>query len=249
MNSLLLALQFFTIIPIKKNLPMEKRHITGMYTVYPWIGAFIGVIACLPLYFEWSSLMTAFVIVGLGILLSGGLHMDGFIDTADAYFSYRDQAKRMEILDDPRVGAFGVMAIVLLIVGKIIIIAEVLSTESFHWLFIITVPFLSRIVLVVLFSITANAKESGLAHFFKQRLLLQILMPLTAIFLFLAICFIGVMTHWLIAITLLLVLLVFICIYRSWSLKNFGGATGDLLGASVELMEVILWITFLLVLS
>lgn len=249
MNSLLLALQFFTIIPIKKNLPMEKRQITGMYTVFPWVGAGIGAFASLALSFEWSPLMTAFVIVSLGILLSGGLHMDGFIDTADAYFSYRDLKKRMEILDDPRVGAFGVMAIVLLIVGKIIIVAEVLSAGSFHWSYVVIIPFLSRIVLVILFSFTVNAKESGLAHFFKQRLQLPIVIPLTSIFLVLAICFIAVMTHGLIAFTLLSVLLIFICVYRSWTLKNFGGVTGDLLGASLELMEVILWITLLLLLS
>lgn len=249
MNSLLLAFQFFTVVPIQKSLPMEKRHITGMYSFFPWIGAVIGSIACLPIYFDWSSLMTAFAVVSLGILLSGGLHMDGFIDTSDAYFSYREQAKRMEILDDPRVGAFGVMATVLLIVGKIIIISEVLSAESFHFLFIIIIPYLSRVVLVILFGITENAKESGLAHFFKQKLHVQTIIPLTTSFLFIAICLIGLMTYWLIAMTLLSVLILFICIYRSWSLKNFGGITGDLLGASLELTEVILWITLLLLLS
>mgnify|MGYP003469351719 FL=1 len=249
MNSLLLALQFFTIIPVKKNLPMEKRQITGMYTVFPLVGAGIGAVASLALYFEWSSLMTAFVIVSLGILLSGGLHMDGFIDTSDAFFSYRDLKKRMEILDDPRVGAFGVMAIVLLIVGKVIIIAEVLSSESFHWIFIMIIPVLSRIVLVTLFSTTVNAKESGLAHFFKQKIHIPLLLPLTACSLFIAICLIGLTTYWLIAITILSVLVVFSCVYRSWTLKNFGGITGDLLGASLELTEVILWITLLLLLS
>lgn len=249
MNSLLLALQFFTIIPIKSNLPMEKRQITGMYTAFPWIGAGIGAVACLALYFEWSSLMTAFAVVSLGIILSGGLHMDGFIDTADAYFSYRDLNKRMEILDDPRVGAFGVLSIVLLILGKVIIIAEVLSSESFHWIFLLTIPVLSRLVLVMLFSTTINAKESGLAYFFKQRIQVQILIPLTAGSLFIAICLIGLLTHWLIAITILSVLFIFSCVYRSWTLKNFGGITGDLLGASLELTEVILWINLLLLLS
>ena len=41
-NSLLLALQFFAIIPVNKNLPMERRPITGMYSVFPWVGAVIG---------------------------------------------------------------------------------------------------------------------------------------------------------------------------------------------------------------
>ena len=67
--------------------------------------------------------------------------MDGFIDLSDAFFSYKDRAKRLEILDDPRVGAFGVMAVVFLVVGKIIIVAEVLSFDSFHWIFLYAYPF------------------------------------------------------------------------------------------------------------
>ena len=85
--------------------------------------------------------MTAFGVVLLGVLLAGGLHMDGFIDLSDAFFSYKDRAKRLEILDDPRVGAFGVMAVVFLVVGKIIIVAEVLSFDSFHWIFLVLIPF------------------------------------------------------------------------------------------------------------
>ena len=57
------------------------------------------------------------------------------------------------------------------------------------------------------------------------------------------------MTEWIIAITFSVVIFAFICLFRSWILKHFGGVTGDLLGASVELSEVILWLTLLLLLS
>ena len=89
---------------------------------------------------------------------------------SDAFFSYKDRAKRFEILDDPRVGAFGVMAVVFLVVGKIIIVAEVLSFDSFHWIFLVLIPFFSRATLTVLFAITKSAKESGLAYFFKKKM-------------------------------------------------------------------------------
>ena len=249
MNSILLALQFFTVLPIHKNLSMEKRPITGMYSFFPWIGAGIGAIACLVLYFEWSSLMTAFSIVVVGVVLSGGLHLDGFIDASDAYFSYKDRLKRFEILEDPRVGAFGVMAVVLLVLGKVIIVSEVLSTESFHWIFVLLIPFFSRVILTVLFSITATAKTSGLAFYFKQKLNVNIVLIATACHFFVSIGILGFVTNWMIAVTFSIVLFTFICVFRSWVLKNFGGITGDLLGASVEMSEVVLWITLLLLLS
>lgn len=59
----------------------------------------------------------------------------------------------------------------------------------------------------------------------------------------------GWMTEWFIAITFLVVIFAFIRLYRSWVLKHFGGVTGDILGASVELTEVILWLTLLLLFS
>lgn len=249
MKSILLALQFFTIVPVRKNLPMEKRQISGMYSLFPWIGAGIGAIACLCLFFEWTPLLTAFSIVIVGILLSGGLHMDGFIDTSDAFFSYKDRLKRFEILDDPRVGAFGVMAVVLLVIGKIIVLSEVLVAESFHWIFVLLIPFFSRATLAMLFVLTRSAKDSGLAFFFKQRMNENVILFVTSFHLCVGVFIIGWLSDWLIAGTFAIVLAVFICLFRNWAIKNFGGVTGDLLGASVEISEVVLWITLLLLLS
>lgn len=249
MSSILLALQFFTVIPVNKNLPMEKRSITGMYSIFPWIGAGIGVITCLMFYFEWSSLMTGFSIVLLSVLLSGGLHMDGFIDTSDAFFSYKDRLKRFEILEDPRVGAFGVMAVVFLVIGKVIVISEVLSTESFHWIFVLLIPFFSRATLGLLFSLTNTAKTSGLAYYFKQKMNANVVIIATACHFFIGLSILGWMTNWVVAVTFAIVLFAFICIFRGWVLKNFGGVTGDLLGASVETSEVVLWLTLLLLSS
>ncbi|WP_313893323.1 adenosylcobinamide-GDP ribazoletransferase [Psychrobacillus sp.] len=249
MTSFLLTLQFFTIIPVHKNLPMEKRHITGMYSLFPLIGAAIGAFACLLLYFEWSPLMIAFGIVLFGIFFSGGLHLDGFIDTSDAFFSYKDRLKRFEILDDPRVGAFGTMAVVLLIVGKVIIVSEVLAAESFHWAFVLLIPFFSRATLTMLFSLTTNAKTSGLAHYFKKKMSAVAVQYAAVLHFVIGFIVIGLLVNWMISVTFAAVLFVFICYFRSWALKHFGGVTGDLLGASVEISEVVLWLTLLLLLS
>lgn len=228
---------------------MERRTITGMYSVFPWIGTVIGAIAYLMLFFEWSPLMTAFSIVLLGIMLSGGLHMDGFIDTSDAFFSYKDRLKRFEILDDPRVGAFGVMAVVLLVVGKIIIVSEVLAAESFHWIFILLIPYFSRSTLITLFAWSNSAKTSGLAYFFKQKMNGNVVLIMAACHFFIGLAIVGWLTDWLIVLTFAVVLFGFMCLFRGWVLRNFGGVTGDLLGASVEVSEVVLWLTLLLLLS
>lgn len=175
--------------------------------------------------------------------------MDGFTDTADAFFSYKDRSKRFEILDDPRVGAFGVMAVVFLSIGKVIIVSEVLSRESFHWIFVLLIPFFSRTILCLLFALTNSAKTSGLAYYFKQKIHSNVVMIAAICHFFIGLAVLGWLTNWMTAVTVAVVLFAFICLFRGWVLRNFGGVTGDLLGASIEISEVVLWLTLLLLLS
>lgn len=91
MNGLLLALQFFTSIPIKKELPLERKDVTAMYVALPVVGAAIGLVmytVSFVLFQElhMGTLLTAVLILLAGIVLTGGLHLDGWADTGDAFF-------------------------------------------------------------------------------------------------------------------------------------------------------------------
>ncbi|HLG27204.1 MAG TPA: adenosylcobinamide-GDP ribazoletransferase, partial [Paenisporosarcina sp.] len=152
MRGVLLALQFFTIFPINKELNMDRKSVTMMFTTLPWIGGAFGLITSIVwLYLDASPLFLAFTIVLLGIVLSGGLHLDGFADTSDAFFSYRNQDKRHEILADPRIGAFGTIALLFLIVGKIILLAEIIILDGMSWQWLVVIPFLARVGMVYYF--------------------------------------------------------------------------------------------------
>lgn len=244
----LLALQFFSVIPVKKQLPMEKSHITAMYSAVPVMGLLFGSVLAASVWLlrettDVSSLLIGFVVVVIGIMLSGGLHLDGLADTADAYFSYQDREKRLDIMGDPRIGAFGTMVLLLAIVGKIIIVAESIDTIS---LFLIAmIPILSRIGLLALFSSTSSAKPTGLAAFFQQRADQRTLRLTAMVFMgILLVVVISIANVWC-AFVLLMLLLVSLWFYRAWCLKNFGGVTGDLFGAYVEGVEILLWTSLL----
>lgn len=146
MNGILLALQFFTAIPVKKELPLGRQEVTAMYVALPFVGAAIGLamytvsVLLLDVVHVGPLLAAVFVLL-VGIILTGGLHLDGWADTGDAFFSYRDRAKRLEILDDPRLGAFGTMALVLLIVVKITLFNEILMRGTGHIALFIAIPF------------------------------------------------------------------------------------------------------------
>ncbi|MFD1861840.1 adenosylcobinamide-GDP ribazoletransferase [Planococcus chinensis] len=243
-----LAFQFFSIVPVKKALPMEKRDITAMYIALPIVGALLGAAAMgsaflLREYTDASSLLSGFLLMLVFLGATGGLHVDGLADTADAFFSYRDRKKRLEIMGDPRIGAFGTMALILAIAGKIILIAESFSAMPLLWL--MAVPVLSRTGLLLLFSWTKSAKTDGLAAFFQGKAEMRWIRAAAFLYLLVVGMLLLYIGGWLLASVVLAVFGLMLLLYRRFCLRHFGGATGDLFGAFVEGAELLLWMVIL----
>ncbi|MBQ0140999.1 MAG: adenosylcobinamide-GDP ribazoletransferase [Kurthia sp.] len=252
MKGFLLALQFFTVIPIHKELPMTKKQITMMFSSLPIVGAMMGAVAALiyyslQAYTDSTSLLTAFLLLMVFIILTGGLHLDGFVDMSDAYFSYRSIEKRHEILEDPRVGAFGAMGLVFLILAKFIFINELITKDLMDNCWLIFIPFLSRLGMSLYLIQTPTSKEKGLGAFFKSHLHLRVFTWTVFGLLFGGTALIGWWSdHWLMTLLLVGITLVATYVYRYWTIKNFKGSSGDLYGAFIEGMELVLWISLLL---
>lgn len=251
MNGILLALQFFTAVPIKKELPLGRKEVTAMYVALPLVGAAIGfvmlgVAELLLNYGHVGTLLTAVFIVLTGILLTGGLHLDGWADTGDAFFSYRDRAKRLDILEDPRLGAFGTMALVFLVIVKIALFNELLLRGTGSIVLFMAIPFLARAAMNIYFTTLCLAKDKGIAHFFKDKMRVKVVIGCSVVGSIVILLAVGLwLHHWLIPIGLLVVLAIGLLLFRSWSFKHFGGVTGDLCGAFIEGMEALLWLTVL----
>lgn len=252
MKGFLLALQFFTIIPIHKELPMTKKHITTMFLSLPFIGVMIGAAASavyylLQTYTDTSALLTAFLLLFVFVLLTGGLHLDGFVDSGDAYFSYRSIEKRHEILDDPRIGAFGAMALVFLVIGKIIFLHELIADDLLAVYWLLFIPFLSRIGMGFYLVQTPASKENGMGAFFKSHIHLKVFTSLMTVFLVTGLIIISWWSgDWVMPIILVAITVLASLFYRYWTMKNFNGSSGDLYGAFIEGLELVLWIVLLL---
>lgn len=244
---LLLAFQFFTSLPIRNSLSMNQQTVTSMYSMMPILGLLMGSTIVIlntinDQYIQFSSLLVAILIVVAGIVMTGGLHLDGWIDMGDAYFSYQDRARRLEILDDSRVGAFGAISLVVLLLLKIGFIYEIVNSEGSSTIayYFLIIPFLSRMALLLYFLTTHNVKEKGLAAYFKSQVqptkLWSVIVLYTLLFV--------LVTYYLsniYGLILYICMVLFVLVYRKWTIKNFGGMTGDLLGALYEGTEVFLW--------
>ena len=250
-SGILLAWQFFSAVPIKKQLDMNAKSVTWMYGFLPIVGLLMGSIISsgvfiLSRYSEISDLLLAILIVIGMIVLTGGLHLDGWIDMSDAFFSYGEKEKRLEILDDPRTGAFGVISVFCLLVLKIGVIYEMLLHGQLAIVpFLIFIPFIARMGMLLYFVTMQPAKEKGLAAYFKGIVIqnnLAVLLGVQSILAFVFWFYVGIFSLFIMVV----VMLIAVVIYRNWSKKHFGGVTGDLLGALGEGLEVVLWLTILL---
>jgi len=115
----LIAVQFLTAIPIHKHLPMDREDIERSIRAFPLLGFVQGCLYssflfCLVEWTPFSPLAAAFLLWLFTMVLTGGIHLDGWMDVTDAYFSYQQKEKRLEVMKDPRIGAFGVLSVILL---------------------------------------------------------------------------------------------------------------------------------------
>jgi adenosylcobinamide-GDP ribazoletransferase len=233
-SALLAALQFLTILPVPAGAQRDERVQGVSLLWYPAVGLILGVLltllcTALPLPFYLQAMLT----VTLWIVFTGGLHLDGVADCADAWVGGgADREKTLRLLKDPLCGSMGVIALVVVIALKALALAAVIQAGQVLWLW--SVPLLARASLLCLFLTTRYVREQGLGAILAQHF------PAGAAKAVLAV--IAVATGLLLPLDLwaasLTVALAVYLLVRAVAVRRLGGFTGDVAGAQVELVEV-----------
>ena len=132
MRAFLLALQFLTRIPTPQVDDFRPEDLSRSAIWFPFVGAMIGgvVAAALALGALVDPWLGALAGLMVWVWITGALHLDGLADLADALgASHRDPRRFLEVLRDPHVGAFAVVAIVLVLVAKLVLLALVANSS------------------------------------------------------------------------------------------------------------------------
>lgn len=166
------AFQFLSRFPVKTQLDFAPPLLRESVVYYPLVGAAIGLSVWLCGALT-GALLPAFpaavLTLTLWVWLTGGLHLDGWIDTADGLLSYRTRERMLEIMKDSRVGAMGVIACVLLLMMKAALIADFIAHGNWVYGALLILPMIwSRWFMVYAISAWPNARgDDGLAVLFK----------------------------------------------------------------------------------
>ena len=236
MKGFVIALRTLTLISWPGK---ESEDLSTSLPWFPVVGLFFGLILY-GIGYLWTKLLlgqwmagTALLMVGVEVWLTRGLHLDGLADWADSIGGFQEREKRLAIMKDASLGAFGVLALVLALMAKWVAFERILCTGSFIWL--LPMFALSRGMMVDLITTLPYAREGeGMARVFvkgaspKHRLAshlisLGICLPFGPI----GLTFFGIAG----LITVL---------FKGRCRKRFGGITGDLLGTANEMVEICL---------
>lgn len=253
MQALILMIQFMTRYPIPVVIDFTaQRFVQGM----KWM-PLVGLLAALPaavglLLADWllGREVAAIVAVILLITVTGGLHLDGIGDTADGLFSYRSRERMLEIMRDSTLGTNGVIAVVLTILLKYIF----LQAMPAEWAVpaVLAVPVLGRMALVWHSAVARYAREErGIGDYVNQTGLAQAaaatLLSLVLVTVILLLWGVPPARVPLVAVLVHLPPIALAVGFAAYLTRRLGGITGDTIGASIELAELLSLLIFLLV--
>lgn len=225
---------FLTIVKVRAAVPPDMRTIGETAWAFPLVGAVIGILLVIA-----DALLQGFlpdplrgiVVVGVWIVITGALHIDGWTDCWDALPTALPQERRYEILKDSRLGTFGAVGLIFLLAVKFSAIgADRLSP----WM-LFAAPVLGRGLIVLCFA-GAKSAEPGMARSFLGGINAgsRTTVGITVI--------IAALLAGLHGVVALIAAYLAVVWFKNLAESRLGGVNGDVMGGGCELAEAVVLI-------
>ncbi|GBD43272.1 Adenosylcobinamide-GDP ribazoletransferase [bacterium HR40] len=231
-----IACMFLTRLPLRPTRPVGLRDLAAAVYMFPIVGALVGAVGglvyLLAIHLDLPTLPATVLAVAAMVAVTGGLHEDGLADTADALGAGEDREKALAVMRDSRIGSFGALALVLVVVARLSALANFWD-PGFFLRVAVTAAAASRAAMPVVMWLQPSARTSGLAASAGRpeppRVWAGIALALALGFLLLppAAFFEAAAASALAAAAT-----------ATWLGRRFGGCTGDTLGAVQQVAEV-----------
>ncbi len=230
----LAALSFLTVIPLPRRREVSPEQVGRSIGYFPVVGIIIGLILA-GLYWLLRLVLPSAVVSGLLlvclVVLTGGLHLDGFVDTCDGIAGHKTPEARWQVMRDSRAGAFGIVGVCCLLIVKYVSLNSV--PDSLMMMTLVLMPVVSRWAMVYAVFAYPYARPSGLGKVFKQAASRRRLAIATLVALAVAIPWFR-----LAGLVIMLGVWVIVVAMAAYLKRKFSGLTGDTYGAINEVAEV-----------
>ncbi len=236
----LAAVRFLTVLPIFWKSEQDGDNLKKCLVWFSLVGLIIGLfICCLAYTVSWwlPDSLVSFVVVFLLSAVSGFLHVDGVADTADGFLSAKPKENILEIMKDSRIGPMGVTALLFLFIGKLVALSTLAPDQVL--LAAILLPVAGRSAIVMQIALLSYARGNpGLGALFD--LSNQKKANVVSLLVFIVV---SLWTFPAQSVLLIVVFAMVTVLFKVWCQRKIGGYTGDTLGASCEIMELMMAIT------
>ena len=243
LRSLIICFAVFSKIPMP-YIDWEKKDMKYIFCFLPLVGAVMGAlfIGLHLLAQRFNVPETAFGIISFAVamlLVNGGIHMDGFMDTIDALSSHKSRDDKIRILDDPHTGAFAIIYAIF----YVLIIAYILGTvDNLAEAVYMAIVFVFARALVGIVAMSEDlSKESGMLYTFVSSANKFVTAVICVVWLIASISVMEILAPVRSIITLGVVF-IFVMLFQNMNRKNFGGISGDLMGFFIGVVEFICFV-------
>lgn len=237
------AVSFLTTLPLKYKGEWDEKTFSRASIFYPIVGLIVGIITAAVIYIlaitEYLHI-AAFAGLVVSIVLSGGLHLDGFMDMCDGLLASRGPERALEIMKDSRVGSFSVIGVFLLLMAKFLLYDTLVAWGSYIFAIVAGLTF-SRFILICCLLLYPCARETGLGVTTKKYVSKKALALGASVMIIIGLLSrdVGLMAAFVLA-------LIFILAIAQSISKFLGGITGDIMGAMGEMGEAIFLFIYLI---
>jgi len=245
MRGLATAIGFLTAVPIGARGELRDGDFGRASVWFPAVGLLVGLLLAGVDWCGravWDPTVAGALVIGAAVVVTGGLHLDGLMDTADAFFSRASRERMLEIMRDPRSGALGVAAGVCVLLTKFAAYSHLGGRDAYgataaagleHWRVIAAAPALGRLAMVIAVGAFPYARETGTGARIAAEVGMQHVIGALVLGAAIAVGLLSVGGLLVFAMALALAVA-----GGGYARRRLGGMTGDVYGAINEVVEV-----------
>lgn len=239
-----LAMGFFSRLPMPKNTPYSEERMNRSGRYFSTVGLLLGIL-CGGVFLLLDTLLPSAVAtlltMSFSLMLTGAFHEDGLTDMADGIGGGMTLERRLAIMKDSRIGTYGASALIMALLGKWVLLNEIVSMTGLFMVIVTSYTFSRAIAASLIYDMPYvsdldTSKSKPLANKQTRGELVFLLL-------------VGVLPGLWFGLEFALVLSVVTYLFRTgfkkWLIARIGGFTGDCLGAAQQLMELLIYLVFI----